>query len=158
MGPEHCLVGLRAVGDVQHCPFALVMSTPVSIVSGLTAATRKGILVKGGVYLELGAKLSFIALDKTGTLTHGTPVQTDYRSLDEPSGIEPVAIAGSLAARSDHPVSQAIAVAAAGTASRLSSSLKRCPGAASEGGPMGDPMHWVTSLWSRSWDWPHPRC
>ena len=94
---------------VVACPCALVISTPVSIVSGLTAATRKGILVKGGIYLEQGAKLSFVALDKTGTLTHGKPVQTDYRVWASNAGIDPQMLAVSLAARSDHPVSQAIA-------------------------------------------------
>ena len=94
---------------VVACPCALVISTPVSIVSGLAAAARKGILVKGGVYLEIGAKLSFVALDKTGTITHGKPVQTDYMPLMEPSAVDPQIIAASLGARSDHPVSQAIA-------------------------------------------------
>ena len=94
---------------VVACPCALVISTPVSIVSGLAAAARKGILVKGGVYLEIGAKLSFVALDKTGTITHGKPVQTDYLPLSETSYVAPQIIAASLGARSDHPVSQAIA-------------------------------------------------
>ncbi|WP_429582097.1 heavy metal translocating P-type ATPase [Pseudomonas frederiksbergensis] len=94
---------------VVACPCALVISTPVSIVSGLAAAARKGILVKGGVYLEIGAKLSFVALDKTGTITHGKPVQTDYIPLSETSDVPPQLLAASLGARSDHPVSQAIA-------------------------------------------------
>ena len=94
---------------VVACPCALVISTPVSIVSGLAAAARKGILVKGGVYLEIGAKLSFVALDKTGTITHGKPVQTDYIQLSETSDVTPQLLAASLGARSDHPVSQAIA-------------------------------------------------
>ena len=94
---------------VVACPCALVISTPVSIVSGLAAAARKGILVKGGVYLEIGARLSFVALDKTGTITHGKPAQTDYILVAEASEIHPQIVAASLGARSDHPVSQAIA-------------------------------------------------
>jgi len=94
---------------VVACPCALVISTPVSIVSGLAAAARKGILVKGGVYLEIGAKLSFVALDKTGTITHGKPVQTDYIPMQESSAVDPQIIAASLGSRSDHPVAQAIA-------------------------------------------------
>ncbi|WP_133751110.1 heavy metal translocating P-type ATPase [Pseudomonas sp. LP_7_YM] len=94
---------------VVACPCALVISTPVSIVSGLAAAARKGILVKGGVYLEMGHKLDYLALDKTGTITHGKPVQTDYVLLDESFGEQALVISASLAGRSDHPVSQAIA-------------------------------------------------
>ncbi len=101
---------------VVACPCALVISTPVTIVSGLAAAARKGILVKGGVYLENGHKLDYLALDKTGTITHGKPVQTDYLALgpDAP-GISDItrSIAASLASRSEHPVSQAIAKASA---------------------------------------------
>ncbi|MCO8310127.1 heavy metal translocating P-type ATPase [Pseudomonas mandelii] len=97
---------------VVACPCALVISTPVTIVSGLAAAARKGILVKGGVYLEHGHKLDYLALDKTGTLTHGKPVQTDYLSLDPTVDETAPAIAAALAGRSDHPVSLAIANAA----------------------------------------------
>ncbi|CAD5203190.1 heavy metal translocating P-type ATPase [Pseudomonas sp. FEN] len=94
---------------VVACPCALVISTPVTIVSGLAAAARKGILVKGGVYLESGHKLDYLALDKTGTITHGKPVLTDFLLL-EPRALDTAsAIAASLAARSDHPVSLAIA-------------------------------------------------
>ncbi len=94
---------------VVACPCALVISTPVTIVSGLAAAARKGILVKGGVYLESAAKLGFLALDKTGTITHGKPVQTDYLPLLEQNAERYRNHAASLAGRSDHPVSQAIA-------------------------------------------------
>ncbi|MBC3206983.1 heavy metal translocating P-type ATPase [Pseudomonas sp. SWRI111] len=97
---------------VVACPCALVISTPVTIVSGLAAAARKGILVKGGVYLEGGFKLDYLALDKTGTITHGKPVQTDYLSLDSTADATAPAIAAALAGRSDHPVSLAIANAA----------------------------------------------
>jgi Cd2+/Zn2+-exporting ATPase len=97
---------------VVACPCALVISTPVTIVSGLAAAARKGILVKGGVYLEGGYKLDYLALDKTGTITHGKPVQTDYLSLDPTADASAPAIAAALAGRSDHPVSLAIAKAA----------------------------------------------
>ncbi|BCJ04663.1 copper-translocating P-type ATPase [Pseudomonas sp. RtIB026] len=95
---------------VVACPCALVISTPVTIVSGLAAAARKGILIKGGVYLEGGRKLDFIALDKTGTITHGKPVQTDSKVLDPLFEGRAQALAASLAARSDHPVSGAIAL------------------------------------------------
>lgn len=93
---------------VIACPCALVISTPVTIVSGLAAAARRGILIKGGVYLELGHQLRALALDKTGTLTHGRPVQTDYLALHS-DACDPAQLAASLAQRSDHPVSQAIA-------------------------------------------------
>ncbi|MGZ9894850.1 heavy metal translocating P-type ATPase [Bordetella bronchiseptica] len=95
------------------CPCALVISTPVSVVSGLTAAARRGILIKGGVYLEEGRKLRWLALDKTGTLTQGKPVQTDLELLHDASagGRPALRAAVSLAARSDHPVSRALAQA-----------------------------------------------
>ncbi len=97
---------------VVACPCALVISTPVTIVSGLAAAARKGILIKGGVYLEGGYKLDYLALDKTGTITHGKPVQTDYLPLFPNVADSAPALAASLAGRSDHPVSLAIANAA----------------------------------------------
>jgi Cd2+/Zn2+-exporting ATPase len=91
-----------------------VISTPVTIVSGLAAAARHGILVKGGVYLEEGRKLSWLALDKTGTITHGKPALTDTVVLNPLPGIDAVRIAASLAVRSDHPVSRAIAASGFG--------------------------------------------
>ena len=94
------------------CPCALVISTPVSIVSGLAVATRHGILVKGGVFLEEGHRLKWLALDKTGTITHGRPRQTDFISLGGLDRNKAVRLALSLAARSDHPVSRAIAESA----------------------------------------------
>ena len=93
---------------VIACPCALVISTPVTIVSGLSAAARRGMLIKGGVYLEQGRKLKWLALDKTGTITVGKPALTDFALV---SGAEQDALtmAVSLASRSDHPVSKAVA-------------------------------------------------
>jgi Cd2+/Zn2+-exporting ATPase len=96
---------------VIACPCALVISTPVTIVSGLAAAARNGILIKGGVFLEEGRKLAVLALDKTGTITYGKPAQTDLIVLRGYEN-EIRSVAASLAARSDHPVSLAIAGAA----------------------------------------------
>lgn len=104
---------------VIACPCALVISTPVTIVSGLAAAARHGILIKGGVYLEEGHKLALLAVDKTGTITHGKPALTDTVQLEQVNGIDSLGIATSLAARSDHPVSFAIAEAGRKTGSAL---------------------------------------
>ncbi|PKL95408.1 MAG: heavy metal translocating P-type ATPase, partial [Gammaproteobacteria bacterium HGW-Gammaproteobacteria-8] len=99
---------------VIACPCALVISTPVTVVSGLAAAARHGILIKGGVYLEEGRKLAWLALDKTGTITHGKPQQTDFEPQPDMDADRCRRLAASLAGRSDHPVSQAIARAADG--------------------------------------------
>ena len=107
---------------VIACPCALVISTPVTVVSGLAAAARQGILIKGGAYLEAGRKLTWIALDKTGTLTTGKPVQTDFEPIGASGGADAMAVnivGASLAKASDHPVSQAIARKAAGDALAL---------------------------------------
>ena len=92
---------------VIACPCALVISTPVTVVSGLAAAARRGILVKGGVFLENGRQLKALALDKTGTLTLGRPAVIDFIAFES----REVALreAASLASLSDHPVSRAIA-------------------------------------------------
>jgi Cd2+/Zn2+-exporting ATPase len=98
---------------VVGCPCALVISTPVAIVSGMTAAARHGILVKGGIFLEEGRRLDCLAIDKTGTLTRGKPSLTDFVGANDADSARAFAIASSLAARSDHPVSRAIAENAA---------------------------------------------
>jgi Cd2+/Zn2+-exporting ATPase len=95
---------------VIACPCALVISTPVSIVSGLAAAARRGILIKGGIYLEGARKLKAIALDKTGTLTEGKPRLVDWQLLDASTDAARAEhIAAALAGHSEHPVSRAIA-------------------------------------------------
>ncbi|MGF6296370.1 heavy metal translocating P-type ATPase [Paraburkholderia youngii] len=112
-GAWHAWVYKALVLLVIACPCALVISTPVTIVSGLAAAARKGILIKGGVYLEQGRKLSRLALDKTGTITYGKPVQTEFEVVgDAGETLRYRTLAASLAGRSDHPVSMAIAAAA----------------------------------------------
>jgi len=94
---------------VVACPCALVISTPVTIVSALAAGARRGLLIKGGVHLEQGGQIDLIALDKTGTLTEGRPVQTDFQLLAGSDADAAQQRAASLAARSDHPVSRALA-------------------------------------------------
>lgn len=99
---------------VIACPCALVISTPVTIVSGLATAARQGILIKGGAYLETARMLSWAAFDKTGTITQGRPSQLDMGCF-EGATLDPTQaqqLGGSLAAQSDHPVSQAIAAQA----------------------------------------------
>ncbi len=95
---------------VIACPCALVISTPVSVVSGLASAARRGILIKGGVYLEEARKLKALALDKTGTITEGKPKLVEWETVAGDPAKERIArIAASLAGSSDHPVSRAIA-------------------------------------------------
>ena len=92
---------------VIACPCALVVSTPVTVVSGLAAAAKAGILIKGGIYLEDGRNLKVLALDKTGTITLGKPSVTDVTLLQANTNTH-LGLAASLANRSDHPVSGAI--------------------------------------------------
>jgi Cd2+/Zn2+-exporting ATPase len=103
---------------VIACPCALVVSTPVTVVSGLAAAARLGILVKGGAFLEAGRHLRAIALDKTGTLTEGRPTLTDCSVLPGAqvhgvalSDAEALRLAASLDAASTHPVARAVVAA-----------------------------------------------
>lgn len=88
------------------CPCALVISTPVAIVSGLTTAARQGILIKGGSYLEAASHLKGLAFDKTGTITEGKPQVVESFMFSDADNIPSIAM--SLAARSDHPISKAI--------------------------------------------------
>ena len=95
---------------VIACPCALVISTPVTVVSALASAARRGILIKGGTYLEEARKLKAVALDKTGTVTEGKPRLVEFTAIGGADKSQVGLIAASLAARSDHPVSHAIAV------------------------------------------------
>ena len=96
---------------VIACPCALVISTPVSIVSGLATAARQGILIKGGVYLENSRLLKRLIFDKTGTITQGKPSLSEQIIFDEERRQEIHQIAATLAARSDHPISRALVTA-----------------------------------------------
>ncbi|MFQ5707967.1 MAG: heavy metal translocating P-type ATPase [bacterium] len=99
---------------VIACPCALVISTPVSVVSALTNASRNGILIKGGVHLENMAKIKAIALDKTGTLTKGRLKVTDVLPVNGQQRNEVLLIAASLESKSEHPIAKAILEASDG--------------------------------------------
>jgi Cd2+/Zn2+-exporting ATPase len=93
---------------VIACPCALVISTPITVVSGLAAAAKHGILIKGGVHLEGGRLLKVVALDKTGTLTQGKPILTDTIAVADMAIEEALLIAASLDGNSTHPVAKAL--------------------------------------------------
>jgi Cd2+/Zn2+-exporting ATPase len=103
------------------CPCALVISTPITLISALTRAAREGVIFKGGVYLENLSHANAIVFDKTGTLTQGKPAVSEYRAVDclgpahdetcEPCN-EVLALASSLEQHSSHPLGQAVLTAA----------------------------------------------
>ncbi|MEO6361935.1 MAG: heavy metal translocating P-type ATPase [Caldimonas sp.] len=124
---------------VVACPCALVISTPVTVVSALAAAARRGILVKGGVYLEGARKLKAVALDKTGTITEGKPKLVESKALGGQAKDHVVALAAALSGRSDHPVSKAI-FAGLGVQGREVANFKALVGRGIEGAIDGQPF------------------
>ncbi|WP_308492255.1 heavy metal translocating P-type ATPase [Microbacterium terrisoli] len=99
---------------VIGCPGALVISIPVAIVAGIGRGAKDGILIKGGEYLETAAKIDVVAVDKTGTLTEGTPQLTDVVVLDDTYDRRRVlALAARAEAGSEHPLARPVLEAAA---------------------------------------------
>jgi copper-(or silver)-translocating P-type ATPase/heavy metal-(Cd/Co/Hg/Pb/Zn)-translocating P-type ATPase len=93
---------------VISCPCSFLLSTPVAMVSGITASTRNGVLIKGSKYIEEMRNIDTIVFDKTGTLTEGKLEVTDVLTLNNYSKSEILQIAGSLESRSKHPLAEAV--------------------------------------------------
>jgi Zn2+/Cd2+-exporting ATPase len=90
------------------CPCALVIATPVAVVSGLTSAAKKGILIKGGIHLEEASRVSAIALDKTGTVTEGRPAVAAIKPRGARSEDELLKVAAAVESGSTHPLAGAV--------------------------------------------------
>lgn len=137
---------------VIACPCALVISTPVTIVSALALAARRGVLVKGGVYLEEGRNLKNAALDKTGTITRGEPKFQTLTLIGASDETKVWQQAASLADMSSHPVSRAVSDAAEAkhVETRVVKDFKALPGAGTEGRIDGALLRLTNLKWLES--------
>ncbi|MDO9045672.1 MAG: cation-translocating P-type ATPase [Methanobacteriaceae archaeon] len=93
---------------IISCPCAFLLSTPVAMVSGITASTKNGVLIKGSKYIEEMQKIKVMVFDKTGTLTQGELEVTDIINLNNHSSHDVLSIAGSLESKSKHPLAEAV--------------------------------------------------
>ncbi len=120
---------------VIACPCALVLATPISVVSGLASLAKRGVLVKGGVHLESLGKVRIIAVDKTGTLTEGKFKVQDLRLFSRESEKHVLEVAASLESVSSHPLAKAVLEygQSKGVAPRLTEKYKSIPGRGAEG-------------------------
>jgi len=132
---------------VIACPCALVIATPVTVVSGLATAARRGIIIKGGLYIEEARKIKALALDKTGTITLGKPKLVAFSPQQEGEDADALKQwASSLAERSDHPVSRAVATGLDGE--RLAvEAFEALPGRGVRGVIAGRPLMLANHRW-----------
>ena len=112
VGDWHTWLVRATIFIVAAAPCALVISIPITMVAALGTAARRGVLIKGGIYMEELARITVVALDKTGTVTVGKPEVTDVIFLQAGPGVEGqtalLALAAGVEARSEHPLARAI--------------------------------------------------
>ncbi len=131
---------------VIGCPCALVISTPVSIVAALAAAARNGVLIKGGLYVELPSRLRAVAMDKTGTLTEGRPRVVELVPMSGHDEKEVLSVAAALESRTEHPLAIAIRehAGAKGIAARAPEDFQILQGKGARG-RVFDREYWIGS-------------
>ena len=131
---------------VIGCPCALVISTPVSVVAALASAARHGVLIKGGLYVEIPSKVKAVAMDKTGTLTQGQPAVVEIVATEAHTERELLAIVSGLESHSDHPLARAIVARAVadGVTPSTASDFRILPGKGATGTIAGRP-YWLGS-------------